>query len=225
MGNISMAKTVVTMILIIWLLTPLRSITIMIGGKKIFFKAGKGEKANVYPILNLFSMLEIANITTFAGILFFVPVVNLVVLSLMSYKLGDAFKVGYLYKIGLVFLPIIFYPLLGSGNRIYRLKDDNYFKALDNARAESINLMTEEEIQQENNQQPYEEEKVDVDSIFKSDIQMMEQAAPYKAAKIDLYGMEKLKNKDEEKKSIEDMLKSNEKIQEEKKNDLETLDL
>ena len=112
MGNISMAKTVVTMILIIWLLTPLRSITIMIGGKKIFFKAGKGEKANVYPILNLFSILEIANITTFAGILFFVPVANLVVLSLMSYKLGDAFKVGYLYKIGLVFLPIIFYPLL-----------------------------------------------------------------------------------------------------------------
>ncbi len=223
--GISTTKIVVTIILIIWLLTPLRSITIMIGGKKIFFKAGKGEKSNIYPVLNLFSMLEIANVSSYMGILFFVPVANLVVLSIMSYKLGDAFKVGLLYKIGLILLPIVFYPMLGSGNRIYKLKDDNYFKALDNARAESINLMTEEEIREENNQQPYEEESVAVDSIFKSDIQMMEQAAPYKAAKIDLYGMEKLKNKEEDKKSIEDMLKTNEEIQKEKKDEVETLDL
>ena len=222
--NISTTKLIVTIILIIWLLTPLRSITIMIGGKKIFIKANKGEKSNLYPIVNLFSMLEIANISTYFGILFFVPVINLLVLTYMSYKLGDAFKVKFFYKLGLIIIPIVFYPILGSGDRIYKLRDDNYFKALDNARAESINLMTEEEIQEEN-KEPYEEEKIDVDSIFKSDIEMMEQTAPYKAAKIDLYGMEKLKNQDEEKKSLEDMLKTQEEIQKEKKEDLETLDL
>ena len=222
--NISTTKLLVTIILIVWLLTPLRSLTIIIGGKKIFIKANKGEKSNLYPIVNLFSMLEIANINTYFGILFFVPVANLFVLTYMSYKLGKAFKVNFLYLIGLILLPIAFYPLLGSGKRIYKLRDDNYFKALDNARAESINLMTEEEIQEEN-KEPYEEEKVDVDSIFKSDIQMMEQVAPYKAAKIDLYGMEKLKNKDEETKSIEEMLKTQEEIQKEKKDDIETLDL
>lgn len=223
--DISTTKLVVTIILIIWLLTPLRSITIMIGGKKIFIKANKGEKSNVYPIINLFSMLEIANVSTYYGIIFFVPVANLIVLTLMSYKLGNAFKVGFLYKLGLILLPIVFYPLLGSGKRIYKLRDDNYFKALDTARAESINLMTEEEIKEENNSQPYEEEKIDVDSIFKSDVQMMEQQAPYKAAKIDLYGMEKLKNKDEEKKSLDEMLKTQEQIQQEKKDNIETLDL
>ncbi len=37
------------------------------------------------------------------------------------------------------------------------------------------------------------EEKPQVDSIFKSNIEMMEEVAPYKAAKIDILGMEKLK--------------------------------
>lgn len=222
--EISTKKTILTVVLIIWLFTLLRSLTIMIGGKKIFVKAAKGDKSNLYPIVNLFGMLEIANISTYYGILFFVPVANMIVLTLMSYKLGEVFRVGMFYKLGLILLPIVFYPILGSGKRIYKLKDDNYFKALDNARAESINLMTEEEIQEENNE-VYEEENVDVDSIFKSDIQQMEQAAPYKAAKIDLYGMEKLKNKEEEKKGLEEMLKTQEEIKKEKKEDIETLDL
>lgn len=224
--DISTSKIILTVVLILWLFTPLRSITIMIGGKNIFIKASKGDKSCYYPIVNLFSMLEIAGISTYFGILFFVPVLNMVVLTLMSYKLGQVFKVGFFYKIGLIILPIVFYPLLGSGKRIYKLKDDNYFKALDNARAESINLMTEEEIKEENNV-PYEESNVDVDSIFKSDIELMEQAAPYKAAKIDLYGMEKLKNKEAEKKSVEDMLKTQEQIEKEKekKEEVETLDL
>jgi len=222
--SITTSKTVLTIVLIIWLLTPLRSITIMIGGKKIFVKAAKGDKSSMYPILNLFSMLEIVDISSYFGILFFVPVANLIVLTLMSYKLGDAFNATFLNKIGLMLLPIVFYPLLGSSNKIYKLSDDNYFKALESAKSESINLMTEEEIQKEN-EIPYEEDNVKVDSIFKSKIESVEQAAPYKAAKIDLYGMQKLKNQDEEKKSIEEMLKSQEEIQKEKKDDIETIDL
>ena len=51
--------------------------------------------------------------------------------------------------------------------------------------------MTKEEIKAENSA-PI-EEKPQVDSIFKSNIEMMEEVAPYKAAKIDILGMEKLK--------------------------------
>ena len=222
--SISTSKTIVTIVSIIWLLTPLRSLTIMLGGKKIFVKASKSEKSCMYPIVNLFSMLEIVDISTYFGILLFVPVINLIVLTLMSYKLGVVFKTSFVYKILIILLPIVFYPLLGSSNKVYKLKDDNYFKALDSARAESINLMTEEEIQKEN-EIPYEEENVNVDSIFKSDIQMMEQAAPYKAAKIDLYGMEKLKNQEEEKKDVAQMIKNQEEAKKEKKDQVETLDL
>ena len=224
--SITTSKMILTIILIIWLLTPLRSITIMIGGKKIFIKAAKGEKTCLYPIVNLFSMLEIAGVSTFLGILFFVPVANLFVLTLMSYKLGQVFKVGFFYKIGLIVFPIGFYPLLGTGKRIYKLKDDNYFKALDNARADNINLMTEEEESPvSNDSQPYEEEQVEVDSIFKGNVQVLEKNAPYKAAKIDLYGMEKLKNQEEEKKSVEEMARIQQETQKEKKEEVETLDL
>ena len=112
-------------------------------------------------------------------------------LSILFYRLGTAFNTSKIFKIGLAVLPIIFYPILALGNKQYKLNDEEYFKALDNAKGESINLMTQEEIKAENST-PI-EEKPQVDSIFKSNIEMMEEVAPYKAAKIDILGMEKLK--------------------------------
>ena len=208
--SITTKKMILTIGLIVWSFTLLRSLTIMIGGKKIFIKASRGEKSNLYPILNLFSMLEIVDISTYAGILFFVPVLNIFLLTIMSYKLGKVFKTGFLFKIGLVILPIIFYPWLGASKRVYKVRDVSFFKAESARKADDINLMVEDvkvpEPTVDNN-------NVKVDSIFKTEIQQMEQVAPYKAAKIDLYGMEKLKNKDNNTKS------------EEKKSDIETLDL
>ena len=72
-----------------------------------------------------------------------------------------------------------------------KISDEEYFKALDNAKDESINLMTQDEINAENNE--IVDEGPIVDSVFKSDLQLMEKPAPYKAAKIDLLGMEKEK--------------------------------
>ena len=208
--SIETSKTLLTIIIVIWFFTLLRSITIMIGGKQIFKKASKNEKSAMYPILNLFSMLEIAEVSTYYGILFFVPVANLVVLSVMSYKLGSAFKTSTGYKILLVLLPIIFYPALGKSDKQYKLKDDNYFIAFDTIRNENINLMTDEEIKEEvnNNTSPgVEEEKIDVDSVFKNKQQLEEKASPYKAAKIDLLGMQKLQS-DNNQMNVEDLLKS-----------------
>ena len=51
--------------------------------------------------------------------------------------------------------------------------------------------MTQDEINAENNE--IVDEGPIVDSVFKSDLQLMEKPAPYKAAKIDLLGMEKEK--------------------------------
>ena len=208
--SIETSKTLLTIIIVIWFFTLLRSITIMIGGRQIFKKASKNEKSAMFPILNLFSMLEIAEVSTYYGILFFVPVANLVVLAIMSYKLGSAFKTSTGYKILLVLLPIVFYPALGKSDKQYKLKDDNYFIAFDTIRNENINLMTDEEIKEEvnNNITPsVEEEKIDVDSVFKSKQQLEEKASPYKAAKIDLLGMQKLQS-DNNQMNVEDLLKS-----------------
>ncbi len=216
--TLTTSRTILTIVLVIWVFTLLRSITIMISGKKIFIKASKGEKSCYIPILNLFSMLEIADISTFFGILFFVPVANIILLTVMSYKLGTAFQVGLFYKLGLVIMPIICYATLGSSKYIYKLKDENYFKALGEAKAENLNLMTEEVEEEtpkslEEQYAQEEENKVEVDSIFKSNVELMEQAAPYKAAKIDLIGMNKLKDAQGDKK------------EEKKKDDIEMIDL
>lgn len=221
--TISQSKVLLTVVLIIWLFTIFRSITIMIGGKQIFIKANKSEKSVMYPILNIFTMLEIAEVSTYYGILLFVPVVNLIVLSVMSYKLGTMFKTSFVYKLGLVILPILFYPLLGKSDKVYKLRDEDYFKALDNAKAESINLMTDEEIKTQTVEDDP-ENNVTVDSVFKSQAQVMEQTSPYKAAKIDLLGMEKLQ-RDGETKSIDDIMKPQEEIDKEKNKDIETIDL
>lgn len=205
--EVSTINTFVTIALVMLSMTFTRSILVMVGGKNLFKKASKKESTAFYPLVNLFTLLDITETSTFLGILFFVPIVNVVVLSILFYRLGSAFNTSMFYKIGLVVLPIVFYPMLAFGEKAYKLNDEEYFKALDNAKGESINLMTQEEIKAENNA-PI-EEKPHVDSIFKSDIEMMEEVAPYKAAKVDLLGMEKLKQSTPQ----EDMFKPIEQVE------------
>lgn len=213
--SIVLTGKIFTIVIIIWLLSLGRSIVIMIGGSKIFRKANKSEKTALIPILNLFTMLEVAEINTFFGILLFIPFVNLFVLMYMSIKLGRQFKVGGLFKLGLVCLPFIFYPALAFSDKQYKLQDEEYFRALDSARGESINLMTEEEIKEINTEVP-EEETEQIDSIFKDQFQIMEKVEPYKAAKIDNEVLEKLKNSTPE----EDMFKKIDAVSEEDMNKL-----
>ena len=145
----SSVNSIITICIILLCLTFTRSILVMLGGNKIFKKASKKSSTAYYPILNLFTLLDITETSTFLGILFFVPVVNVVALSILFYRLGTAFNTSKLFKIGLVILPIIFYPILALGNKQYKLNDEEYFKALDNAKGESINLMTQEEVKAE----------------------------------------------------------------------------
>ena len=170
--------------LIILALTLLYSLLIMIGGNNIFEKAKKNKSIVYYPILNLFAVLEIVDMSSFWGILFFVPIFNLLSLSMMFYKLGVVFNTSFKFKIGLVAFPICFYPLLAYGEYKYKVSDEEFFKALDNAKGESINLLTPEEIKEQNK---VEEDKnvVNVDSIFKSDAVLREKPEPYKAQKVD----------------------------------------
>ena len=182
----SIINTFVTVALVMLLMTFTRSILVMIGGNRIFKKASRKETTAYYPIINLFTLLDITESSTFLGILFFLPIVNVTVLSLLFYRLGSSFNVSFPFKLGLVLLPIVFYPLLAFSDKQYKLNDQEYFKALDNVRGESINLMTQEELVAQNN--VVEEEKPQVDSIFKSESDLKEKPAPYKANKVDILG-------------------------------------
>ena len=220
----SSINTLLAVIVAIWVYSLMRSILIMLVGKPIFKSAAKGEKTAYYPVLNLFTMLEVCEINTFWGILLFVPVFNLVVLFMMSYKLGVVFNKGTIFKVGLVLMPLLFYTILAVTDKAYKVSDHDYFKQMDSARGESINLMTEDEVREQNLVNDF-DNNVEVDSIFKSDIQMMEKAAPYRAAKIDLFASDKDKDKTN---LIDDNPLAKIHNQEEKENkhdDVEMLDL
>ena len=197
--TLTTTSTVLTIVLAVWLVTLGRSIIIMLCGKKLFKKANVSEKSAFIPIINLFSILEIADASTFWGILLFVPGLNIIVLSIMSFKLGSVFNVSTGFKLGLVFIPIVFYPLLSMSNKPYKLSDEEYFRGIENSTTQKLILPESnntEEVVKKVEVKEIEEKKPEVDSIFKSNVQMMEKVAPYKAAKIDLLGMDKLEELD-----------------------------
>lgn len=184
-------NTLLIILVILLSMTFAYSLLLMIGGGNLYKRARKGSTTAYLPIINLFSLLEIADMSTFFGILFFLPGINIIVISIAFFRLGKVFNTKMGFRIGLLFFPLCFYPLLAFGNKPYKVSDEEYFKALDNAHGESRNLMTDEEIRKEASE--YVDDTPQVDSIFKTELQMMEEVAPYKAAKIDVIGLEKLK--------------------------------
>lgn len=177
--SITTTNFVLKLIIVIWSLSAVRSVAIMFCGK-LFAKASKGAKTATYPILNLFGMLEVVEVSPFWGILLFMPVFNLIVLFMMSYKLAKVFRCGTGKMIGLIFLDIIFYPMLAKSDVGYKVTDTEYYRTLDSARNDSVHLMTQSEIDAVNK---IEEETNLVDSIFKSDISQLPDAEPYKATR------------------------------------------
>ncbi|MEJ1237208.1 DUF4199 family protein [Chryseolinea sp. T2] len=80
---------------------------------KIFKKAGKDGWAALIPFYNTITLLDIVGKPVIWFLLMFIPIVNVVlgiwVINLLAKRFGksDGFTVG------MIFLPFIFYPLLG----------------------------------------------------------------------------------------------------------------
>lgn len=86
---------------------------------KIFTKAGKPGWAAIIPIYNIIILLEIVGKPVWWIVLFFIPIVNLVVAIMLTHQLSLSFGKDVGFTIGLIFLGFIFYPLLGFGDAQY----------------------------------------------------------------------------------------------------------
>jgi len=102
---------------IIWLVFL---IGIIAGFWKTFEKAGKPGWGAIVPIYNGILILEIADKPVWWIILFFIPLVNLVVVILVSIAVAEKFGKGVGFGLGIAFLAFIFYPILGFGNAQYQ---------------------------------------------------------------------------------------------------------
>ena len=86
----------------------------------IFNKAGKPGWASIIPIYNIIVMLEVVGKPWWWLLLMmFVPIVNVVFAIWMINLLSKSFGKGVGYTLGLLFLSIIFYPILAFGSAKY----------------------------------------------------------------------------------------------------------
>lgn len=100
-------------IFIVWLIS-------VVGLWKIFTKAGKPGWGAFIPIYNLILWLEIVRRPGWWIILIYlVPIANIICYFIVIFDLAKSFGKGVGFGLGLVFLPLIFFPILGFGNAQY----------------------------------------------------------------------------------------------------------
>jgi len=88
---------------------------------KIYTKAGKPGWAVIIPFYNIIVLLEIIGKPWWwLLIILFVPVANIIFGIWMINLLSKSFGYGVGFTIGIIFLPIIFLPILGFGNAEYQ---------------------------------------------------------------------------------------------------------
>lgn len=96
-------------------------IVLMIAGMwKVFEKAGKPGWAAIIPIYNIIVLLEITGKPIWWIVLFLIPIVNLVIMIIVSMQLAVCFGKSKGWGVGLlVILPFVGYPMLGFGQDTY----------------------------------------------------------------------------------------------------------
>jgi hypothetical protein len=86
---------------------------------KIFTKAGEAGWKTLIPFYNYFIEFKIAWGNGWLFLLLLVPFVNIVIAIIYDVKLAKAFGKGGGFAVGLIFLPIIFLPILAFGSAQY----------------------------------------------------------------------------------------------------------
>lgn len=86
---------------------------------KIFTKAGQPGWASIIPFYNYYVLFEIAWGNGLLFLLMLIPVANFVIMIILWVKLSQSFGYSAAFAIGLLFLPIIFLPILAVGNSRY----------------------------------------------------------------------------------------------------------
>lgn len=83
---------------------------------KAFEKAGEPGIACIVPIWNILVFCKIGGKPAWWVLLFFIPCVSFVVAILLNLAVAKNFGKSEAFGIGLAFIPMVFWPLLGFGD-------------------------------------------------------------------------------------------------------------
>jgi len=87
----------------------------IVGMWKMFEKAGQPGWASLIPIYNLYVKIRVAGRPVWWLIFYFIPPLNLI-LIIIPFDIATRFGKGVGFALGLLFLPFLFYPILGFGD-------------------------------------------------------------------------------------------------------------
>ena len=85
----------------------------------VFTKARRPGWAAIIPFYNYYTLLKVVGRPGWWLILYFIPLVNIVVWIIVSIDLAKSFARGIPFGVGLIFLAFIFIPILGYGPAQY----------------------------------------------------------------------------------------------------------
>ena len=85
----------------------------------VLTKAGQPGWSILIPFYNTYVLLKVGGKPGWWLLLMFIPLVNIVVSILMTVGISENFGKGVGFAVGLIFLPIIFFPILAFGEAKY----------------------------------------------------------------------------------------------------------
>jgi len=118
--NAAAAAWIMAFLGIIFMVCAAIAVVMIIGLWKVFVKAGQPGWAVLIPIYNSYILLQIAGRPGWWLLLFFVPLVNIAILAIVSIDLAKSFGQSAAWGVILLFLLSgIGYLVLGFGNYKY----------------------------------------------------------------------------------------------------------
>ena len=95
-------------------------VVLMIAGVwKTFAKAGQPGWAAIIPIYNGIVLLRVVGKPWWWLLLMLIPLVNFIFAIIVCITLAQVFGKGGGFAVGLILLPIVFFPILGFGSAQY----------------------------------------------------------------------------------------------------------
>jgi len=158
------------------LLTLAFSILLMLCSNNIFRKAGKKSWLSYLPIYNLLILLDVCQMFRLYFILLLLPIVNVLVIMLMLYRLSIIFLTKKGFALGLIFMPVLFLPMLNYSRNL-RLVNEKSPEEKD-VSSDMVTLLTQNQV---NDLNKIQEGKPIIDNVFKVPVQNVEPAPAFKA--------------------------------------------
>lgn len=93
---------------------------ILVAMWKVYTKAGQEGWKAIIPIYNTYILLKIVGKPGWWLLLYFIPFVNIIYMIWTYNMLSKSFGKGEGFTAGLLFLGIIFFPILGFGSAMYQ---------------------------------------------------------------------------------------------------------